>query len=58
MKDNFGNEIICESEDKICYTKREAGNAINRAKKHYHSDDSNAAKKIPVRKYFCRKCGH
>lgn len=57
MKNNFGKDIICESEGKICYTKREAGNAINEAKKHHYSGESNSAKKIPVRKYFCKKCG-
>ena len=58
MKDDFGKDVICESEGKICYTKREAGNAINRAKQHYHSDESNASKDIPKRKYYCEKCGH
>lgn len=58
MKDDFGRDLRCESTRKICYSKKEAGNAINRAKKHYHSDDeSNASKKIPKRKYYCNKCG-
>ena len=52
MKDEFEREIRCESEGKICYTEREAGNAINSAKHH-----GNRAKKIPHRKYFCKECG-
>ena len=52
MKDDFGKDIICESEGKICYTEREANEAINGARHH-----SNRAKKIPQRKYFCKKCG-
>ena len=59
MKKDFENDIVCESTGKICYSKKEAGITINRAKKHYHSDDeSNASKKIPKRKYYCEKCGH
>ena len=52
MKDGFGREIRCESTGKICYTKREAGNALNGAKHHGHR-----AKKIPKRMYLCEKCG-
>ena len=52
MKDDFGKDIICESEGKICYTKREAGNTLNGARHH-----GNRAKKIPQRKYFCKECG-
>lgn len=59
MKDDFGRDIICESTGKICYNAKEAGVALNRAKKHYHSDEeSSASKKIPKRKYYCEKCGH
>ncbi|MBO4698988.1 hypothetical protein J5690_05180 [bacterium] len=53
MKDNFGNNIICESEGKICYNKKEARTALNGAKHH-----GNRAKKIPKRMYPCKKCGH
>lgn len=57
MKDCFGNDIICESEKKICYSEKEAGRTLNEAKKHHYSSESNPAKKIPKRKYFCKKCG-
>ena len=57
MKDEFGRDIICKSEGKICYTEREAGIAINEAKKHHRSNNDNSSKKIPMRKYFCEKCG-
>ena len=53
MTDDFGNNIICESEGKICYTETEANNALNGAKHH-----GNRVKKIPKRKYFCKKCGY
>lgn len=52
MKDDFEKELRCESTGKICYTKREAGNAINGAKSH-----CNRSKKIPKRKYYCEECG-
>ena len=52
MKDKFEKEIRCESEGKICYTEREAGNTLNGARHH-----GNRAKKIPKRKYFCKECG-
>jgi len=52
MKDEFARDIRCEIEDKICYTEREANEALNGAKSH-----NNRSKKIPVRKYFCKKCG-
>lgn len=59
MENDFERDLRCESTGKICYSKKEAGIALNRAKKHYHSDDeSNASKKIPKRKYYCEKCGH
>lgn len=43
----------CESEGKICYTEREAGEAVNNAKKHHkhHGPDQ-----IPRRAYLC-SCG-
>ena len=53
MKDEFERDIICESENKICFTEREANEALKGAKSH-----NNRSKKIPVRKYFCSKCGH
>jgi len=53
MKDDFGKNIRCESEGKICYTKKEAGTALNRARHH-----DNRAKKIPKRMYPCKECGH
>lgn len=52
MKDDFGRDIICESEGKICYTKKEARTALNGAKHH-----GNRVKKIPKRMYLCKKCG-
>ena len=56
MKDGFGRDLRCESTGKICYTEREAGIALNEAKKHHYSDD-NTSKEIPKRKYYCEKCG-
>jgi|GEM_PF-3624019 hypothetical protein len=53
MKDEFEREIRCESEGKICYTEREANEALNSARHH-----GNRAKKTPKRKYFCKKCGY
>ena len=53
MKDDFGRDLRCESEGKICYSKKEAGTAINGAKHH-----GNRAKKIPKRMYPCKECGH
>ena len=53
MKDEFARDIRCEIEDKICYTEREANEALNGAKSH-----NNRSKKIPVRKYFCKECGY
>ena len=53
MKDDFGRDLRCKSTGKICYTEREAGNALNGAKHH-----GNRAKKIPKRMYPCKKCGH
>ena len=52
MKDDFGRDLKCESEGKICYSKKEAGTAINGAKHH-----GNRAKKIPKRMYPCKECG-
>ena len=52
MKDWFGKDIICESEGKICYTEREANEALNSFRHHRIR-----AKKTPKRKYFCKKCG-
>jgi hypothetical protein len=57
MKDFQGNYICCKAEEKICYTKREAGIAINSAKKHYYSNERKRGKIIPKRKYFCKDCG-
>ena len=56
MKNDFENDIICESTGKICYSKKEAGKAINGAKKRHYTD-GHSAKKIPRRKYYCEKCG-
>lgn len=53
MKDSSGNDIVCESEGKICYTEREANETLNSARHH-----GNRSKKIPVRKYFCKECGY
>ena len=52
MKNKFEKEIRCESEGKICYTEREANEALNGARHH-----GRRAKKIPKRKYFCKECG-
>ncbi len=51
MKDDFGRDLRCKSTGKICYTEREAGNALNGAKKGGHANE------IPKRKYYCSKCG-
>lgn len=45
----------CESTGKICYTEREAGEAINSARKRHYN--GRGAKRIPMREYFCDKCG-
>ena len=52
MKDDSGRDLRCENEGKICYTKREAGNALNGAKKC-----GCRAKNMPKRSYYCEECG-
>ncbi|MBP5591466.1 hypothetical protein J6Y50_06410 [bacterium] len=52
MKDEFERDIRCEIEGKICYTEREANEALKNARHH-----GIRAKKTPKRKYFCKECG-
>ena len=53
MENDFERDLRCESTGKICYSKKEAGIALNVARHH-----GNRAKKIPKRMYLCKECGH
>ena len=57
MKAMYGNDIRCYAEGKICFTEREAGIAINNARRHHYGNDDKRGKNIPKRKYFCTECG-
>lgn len=45
--------MFCEIEKKLCYTEREAGEALHAAKRRHKTS---TAKKIPVKKYYCEHC--
>lgn len=49
--------MICDETEKVCYSKREAGEIINGCKRHRGSDHLGRNKNLPKRSYFCRSCG-
>ncbi|MGL4987535.1 MAG: hypothetical protein ACRC5H_10435 [Treponemataceae bacterium] len=55
MKDVRGENIICTQTQKVCYTRREAGEIINMCKKR-HKGQRIRSKSIPQRSYFCTEC--
>lgn len=64
MKTQEGESVICSETGKICYTEREAGLVMNKARKHFyaghmqmHKEHFANSKDIPRRKYYCKACG-
>lgn len=47
----------CEVTGKICYSKREAGEIINRLRRHINGDNLGRNKTLPRRSYYCVYCG-
>lgn len=47
----------CRLSGKICYSRRDAGEILNKYKRHRGSDHCGRNKKRPIRSYFCRNCG-
>ena len=65
MKTEEGTNVKCEETGKVCYTEREAGEAISNFKRHIHAGshhwikgDYSNSKNIPRRKYYCQNCGY
>lgn len=65
MKTEEGTNVKCEETGKVCYTEREAGEAISNFKRHIHAGshhwikaDHSNSKNIPRRKYYCKDCGY
>ena len=56
MKDQNQKYIICEYENKICYTQREAGAIVNDCRRHGYRTWGVEHKNKPMRKYFCKEC--
>lgn len=64
MMTQEGEKVLCMETGKICYTEREAGIVINKARKHFyeghmktHKEQYSKSKEIPRRKYWCKACG-
>lgn len=49
----MNDKRYCERSGKVCYTKADAGGAVNAAKRHKTSWSKN----IPKRYYWCSHCG-
>ena len=65
MKTQEGESVICVETGKICYTEREAGIIMNKARSHFYEDHMKTrrehftnSKDIPRRKYYCKNCGY
>ena len=56
MSDNQGNYLICKKTGKIIYTEREAGEIVNKCRRHKISQNRDKANR-PARKYYCKYCG-
>ncbi|MBQ0168008.1 MAG: hypothetical protein KBT02_12955, partial [Treponema sp.] len=64
MMTQEGEKVLCIETGKICYTEREAGIVMNKARKHSyeghmktHKEHYANSKEIPRRKYWCKACG-
>lgn len=44
---------ICSATHKVCYSRKDAGEIVNRSKRSKH----HKRKDIPLRVYYCKQCG-
>lgn len=55
MIDENGEQMICKESGKICYSQREAGYILSKAKRKKYMGKNN---NIPKRTYICEHCGY